>query len=562
MILCYGLLDAKRWLVFLVFSLFLAGCSPGGQPGIEKIEFGRGVIGIELNRKVLVQNIDIYQGQREVASKEIERDVRKAFLNLKWQRGKAYRIEICLRSQPLSLVITCRAPRQPSPIVLARFDLEDVDPHELWDYCYIGGIVAISPRGNYLAVGSEKGYLRLIDIEERQVKWTKRIGEGRIVAMGFSPDGRYLAMGEQSRDAFLYLYDLAGHLLWRFKTSSDVGTIGTGENKYHLPVVNSLIFGPGVTRPRIYILARHYMGSVNRHYSFKGKVYCLDLKSGQTIWSWPQRGCMDAAPDALRMDSQGRYLLFSDYWKGSSYNKSLYCLKASNGQLLWSWDFRHLFPEKRLGIWHGVDISPDGRYVAAFSSDGRGFLLDNRRLIKTGGKRGIVWERPISTPILVNGLTIYGFPALAKIGEDYIAFLTGNTKACQGKRRPAIEYPNANSLFVYDMKGNLEWTSELGGASYTDRIHTSADSRYIIIPIRYNRVKAKSLVQGLYLFDSSRTGESFHKLVWFFHTDGMCLSADISRDGRYIAALEYPLDIDIRKEFQDIRGRHRVYILR
>ncbi len=546
----------------LILLLSLIACSPVGSPGIKEIEFGRGAIAVELDRKVLVKEIDIYQGQRRMASEEVGRDIKRAILDLDWQGGKTYRIEICLRSGSHSLISTCKAPERPSPIVLRGLDLESVDPHELWDYCYIGGVVAFSPDGNYLAVGTEKGYLRLIDVKTGRVLWSKRIGEGRIITMAFSPDGRYLAMGEQSRDAFLYLYDTKGQLLWRFKASSDIGTIGAGENKYHLPVVNSLIFDPDIIRARVYLVARHYLGPVDRGYSFKGKVYCLDLKTGKTIWSWPQGGCMDAAPDALRIDRQGRYLLFSDYWKGSSYNRSLYCLETSDGHLLWSWDFRPLFPEKRLGIWHGVDISPDGRYVAAFSSDGRGFLLDNRELIETGGKRGVVWERPISTPILVNGLTIYAFPALAKVAKGYVAFLTGNTKARQGKRRPAIEYPNANSLFVYDLKGNLQWTAEVGGASYTDRVHSSADGRYIILPVRYNRVRASSLVQGLYLFDNSRSGPASERLVWSFHTDGMCLSADISQDGRYIAALEYPLDIDIRREFQDIKGRHRLYILR
>jgi hypothetical protein len=42
----------------------------------------------------------------------------------------------------------------------------------------------------------------------------------------------------------------------------------------------------------------------------------------------------------------------------------------------------------------------------------------------------------------------------------------------------------------------------------------------------------------------------------------MALSADISRDGRYVTLLEYPVDMDTRDEFQDVKGRHRVYILR
>ncbi|NOX79952.1 MAG: PQQ-binding-like beta-propeller repeat protein [Deltaproteobacteria bacterium] len=550
----------KGWLFVLLFYL-VAGCSPGDKVAIEKVTFGRGAIAIRLNGKARVQNISVGEGSKEVASKEIGAEAKEFLVDLNWHRGREYRIKVTLGRQPLPLVATCRAPERPSPLVLASLDLEDVDPHQLRDYCYIGGIVAISPEAKYLAVGSEKGYLRLVSIKNGRLLWSKRIGEGRIVAMAFSPDGRYLALGEQSRDAFIYLYDIAGRLLWKFPASRDVGTIRPGDSKYHLPVVNSLVFAPSGNARKIYFTARHYLGTDGRNYRHRGKVYCLDME-GHPLWTYPGKGYMDASPEVLRMDARGKYLIFSNYWKGESYNKSLYCLDGQSGQLLWSWDFRHLFPEKRLGIWHGVDISADGTYVAAFSNDGRGFLLSNSQLINTRGKKGLVWEKTISAPITVNGLSIYGFPAQVKIGAGYVAFLTGNTNARQGKRRPAIEHPNANSLFVYDLKGTLQWTSRVGGASYTDRIHTSADSRYTILPIRYNRVEKDSLLHGVYLFDNSRPGGAANKLVWFFHTDGMSLSADISRDGKYIALLEYPVDMDIRDEFQDIKGKHRVYILR
>ncbi len=477
----------KGWLFVLLFYL-AAGCSPGDKVAIKKVTFGRGAIAIRLNGKARVQEISVCEGQEEVVLKAVASEAEQFFIDLNWQRGKEYRIKLILKSQPFPLVATCRAPERPSPLVLASFELEDVNPHQLRDYCYIGGIVAISPEAQYLAVGSEKGYLRLVSIKSGRLLWSKRIGEGRIVSMGFSPDGRYLAMGEQSRDAFIYLYDIAGRLIWKFLASRDVGTIRPGEPQSHLPVVNALVFTHSGKDWKIYFTAGHYLGTDGRNYRHQGKVYCLDMK-GRPLWTYPRKGCMDASPDALRIDARGKYLIFSNYWKGESYNKSLYCLDGQSGQLLWSWDSRHSFPEKRLGIWHGVDISADGTYVAAFTNDGRGFLLSNRQLINTTGKKGVVWEKTISAPIMVNGLTIYGFPALAKIGKGYVAFLTGNTNARQGKRRPAIEYPNANSLFVYDLKGELQWTSRVGGASYTDRIHTSADSRYTILPIRYNRVE-------------------------------------------------------------------------
>lgn len=105
------------------------------------------------------------------------------------------------------------------------------------------------------------------------------------------------------------------------------------------------------------------------------------------------------------------------------------------------------------------------------------------------------------------------------------------------------------------------WDHKLSFA-YTDTKKEGVDGRYILIAATHSRIEKDTSRHGVYLFDNQIPGGASRKLVWFYHTEGICLSADISSDGRYIAALEYPIDMDRRDEFEDVRGRHMVYLLR
>jgi outer membrane protein assembly factor BamB len=555
--------NAAWWALALLLLALFSCKAIGRDPALTGVAFGNHAVAARLNGTVRVEWAKIFENGKEILTKDIGAEVDSLCFDFDWRKGGTYRIEAKVSGMKAPLTIEAAASTAgPSPVPMASFDLEEVDPHQLWDYSYIGGVVLFSPRGDRLAVGSEKGYLRLFDVAERRILWTERIGEGRIVVMGFSPDGRFLAVGEQSRDAFLYVYDIEGKLRWKFRTADDIGSTEPGESKQSLPAVSSLIFGPPGEHARIYIAARRYVGPVDSLPRHTGRIYGLELDTGRLDWAWPTGGCMDASPDALRMDAAGRWLLFTNYWKGAEYTKSVYCLRAPDGTPAWDWDYESLLPGSHLGVWRGADISADGKFVAILTSDGRGLLLDQSRLLETGGKDGVVWERAISTPLEAGGFQLFAFPALVKIGRSYVAFTTGNTKAWQGRKQPVIEHPMANSLLLYDLEGALQYTAKIGGASYTDAIHTSADGGSMVFPVRYNRVRKDAVTHGVFLLDNLEPRPSLARLVWFHHTEGMALAADASPDGKYVATLEYPVDVDARDEFQDIRGVHRVHLLR
>ena len=61
----------------------------------------------------------------------------------------------------------------------------------------------------------------------------------------------------------------------------------------------------------------------------------------------------------------------------------------------------------------------------------------------------------------------------------------------------------------------------------------------------------------MYVFDISKSGGSNSKLVQIYNTKGITVSADISPDGRYIAALEAPARLDDGT----VLGEYKVHIL-
>lgn len=544
--------------------LCLASCSQGGRVDIDKVTFGRRCVAISLTREALVQKVSIYCNQKKAASKEVEKRIKRVFLDFDWEKGKDYHVEVEVREHRSPVAITVRSPRRPSPILLASFRLEDVEPRGLYDSGYLGGRVAISSDGRYAAVGTEKSYLRLFEVANRQQLWSKRIGEGRILAIAFSHKGRYLLVGEQSRDAYIYCFDSqTGKELWKYRAADDVGEMEKGEPRYRWPVVTGIaVAGDKAfsSAGKCYVAAKRQFMKKGDYY-YLAKVYCFDIATGRIIWSYPRKGCMDASPSMLETDSLGRYLLFNNYKMAPVHDKALYCLDGKSGHILWGWRFKPLFPENKVLIWHGFGISQDGRYVAALTQDGRGYLLDNQELIKTHGRAHPLWERDISIPMIVNGLTLFGYGSVAAVTSRYVLFSTGNTHARLGKKGTlSIEHPTANSLFVYSLEGNLLWTCKIGGLCYS--VPHTPDGRYIVLAARHSRIERDTSRHGVYLFDNLAPGGASNKLVWFYHTSGICLAADISPDGKHIVALEYPVDMDLRDEFEDVRGKHMVYLLR
>ncbi len=116
-----------------------------------------------------------------------------------------------------------------------------------------------------------------------------------------------------------------------------------------------------------------------------------------------------------------------------------------------------------------------------------------------------------------------------------------------------IEHPNSTSLAVYDKKGNFSWQYKVEG--YCKAIST--DNRFIVIPVGKNIITKDASIHGVYVFNLERKGGASSRFEWVYKTEGVVIAADISGDGKYIAAIEAP----VRLENNEVIGEHKMIIL-
>jgi outer membrane protein assembly factor BamB len=547
----------------LPFLAFVVQCGRGRDLEIKRVVFGREAVAVELTAKAPVANIKL-SGENGESLAEIKPGPDDFFLlPFSWEPGKDYRVEVARPDGAPPLSVACHSPWKPSPIILASFRMEsDVEPRGIQQSAYLGGRAAVSADGRYAAVGTEKSYLRLFDVVRRREAWSRRIGEGRIMEIGFSPDGSRLLVGEMSRDAFLYCFDSAtGKELWRHRTADEIGEMEAGDPRTLWPIVTGLAIVRDGSSQKCYVTAKRQCLEGKSNY-YKSKIYCFDISSGAISWMYPKEGVSDVSPSMLATDARGRYVLVNNWKKGKISDKALYCLSGESGDPLWEWSFKQLYPGRDYFIWHGFGISSDGSLVTVFSQDGRGFLLDHGKLLESGGRaESVIWEREISTPIDVNGMSLVAQGSVAQIDENCILLATGSTIVQQGtKAKVLIEHPSGNSLFAYGLDGRLLWTFKPGGLCYD--VLLAGGGRYVIAGAAHGRTEKDGSGHGVYVFDNAHGGSSSDRLAWFYHMDGICISADSSSDGLVVAALEYPVDMDPRDEFEDVHGAHVFHLLR
>ena len=211
-------------------------------------------------------------------------------------------------------------------------DGEDLSVYAL----YSGNLaVAFSPDGRYIATGDDQGDVGLWDLDSSRNVWWKRLG-GEVVVVAFSPDGRYVAAdGSDSDGAYVALLSV--------DSGTESQRTGVGATSDRATRVNAIAFSP------------------NGNYVAIGVdliwAWIWDL-SGNRRNGWGTPGVSEVY--AVAFSPNGRYLATGDdegnanLWEVSSW-------WTDNA------DGRSMIPG---GNVYAVAFSPDGRYLAADGYDG------------------------------------------------------------------------------------------------------------------------------------------------------------------------------------------------
>ena len=305
----------------------------------------------------------------------------------------------------------------------------------------------------------------------------------------------------------------------------------------------------------IYVAASRACGYIGSKYKYLGRVYSFDSE-GNLRWKFPESELMDSGVTWIDATPDGKYAVFgttcftkADKWKDGT----VHVLNGNNGEEDWSYKIPPVEPFfDYSAIWYSTQITPDGERLITMTSDGRAFLFNNSRIIETGTPE-IAWQQNISTPIVVSEVPIYGSANYAYIVNDTLIFSIGSTFSKDKNNDAPFEHPSGNSLFAYDYDGNLLWKWRLDGYAG----ECARNDRYLVIPIAQNLVTEDRSVHGVYVFDVSKSGGASSRLSQIYNTEGITVAADVSSDGRYIAALEAPT----RLEDGTVLGEYKVHIL-
>jgi outer membrane protein assembly factor BamB len=407
---------------------------------------------------------------------------------------------------------------------VAELSLGKTEAHNYQRMGFTKGFIQFSPDNQYLAVGTDNGEVMVLS-NKGKVVWRKNIGLGKIAAMEFTRNSRYLLIGETSQQGYLLCFDTQnGQEMWRQGSVDELG-VDIKEKTY-----------PGMVSVKtdkeghIYAVGQRYIKYADGHNEYRGRIYKFDER-GKRLATFPEDHNFDAWVSWVSVDDKGDKVVFGtanwDAVKTNRYTDNMYCLDGSLTQL-WSVFLAPIHPYQNTTMRSSPEIDPNGNYAAGIASDGRCFLYDAQ------GRE--VWQRSISQSQKIGGVHINANGSNVQIADDYFIFTTGNTYNRANWQLPTpVEHPSSNSMFVLDLQGKLVNRHRYGGM--IEQIVVSNQTAVAAIA-RNVRTKDPG-VHGLYIMSLPDL-----QMIDTIPTIGPCVSSAISADGKYVAGVEAPLQLD------------------
>lgn len=421
---------------------------------------------------------------------------------------------------------------------VAELPLGKVEAHNYQRMGFTKGFVRFSPDNRYLAIGTDNGDI-LVLTAKGKVVWQKSIGLGKIAALEFTGDSRYLLLGETSQQGYLLCFDtVSGREVWRQASAGELGV--DIKDKTYPGIVAIKTDAQG----HIYAVGQRYIRYADGRNEYRGRIYKLD-EQGNRLAVFPEDHNLDAWVSWVSVDERGTKAVFGtanwDTAKTSLYTGTIYCLDG-NLEKLWSVFLEPLPPYQNTTMRSSPEIDGSGRFVAGIASDGRVFLYDG----ETGAEK---WQRTISQPQKIAGVYMNATGSNVQIVDRHFIFTTGNTYNRANWQLPTpVEHPNSNSAFLFDEEGKLVSLYRFGGM-----IEQLAVNKQEAVAAIGRNVRTKDPgVHGLYILSLP----DFYP-VDYIPTIGPCVSAAISSDGRYIAGVEAPLQLDDGQ----IIGNYKIILL-
>ena len=349
-------------------------------------------------------------------------DANRVLLQFAWQPNQNYQFHLNdseitvtspLKPEPylirtvaldglLSLMENLRQPANPSAVALGHGNASNAEK---------------------LAVATNSGHLAILQPITGETLWKTRISEGYVKQMAFSHNNTLLYVGEQAADGFIYCYDLTADpptLRWKYRTADDIET-STPSNPGS---VYAWVNYPGpscmqtLTNGDLLVASVHSW-TENDTPRKKSQLYRLDSETGNVIWKWPHDSAtsriirwFDVSADGktLALITDAGHNLQGAAGENGAGNGKLVILNAEDGREKWHTDIEPLTPYfSQVTFWHGVSVSPDGKFINVATDDGRALIFD-------ANKPEPIWSENLTTPLEVSGIPIVA--TSGTIGRD------------------------------------------------------------------------------------------------------------------------------------------------
>lgn len=428
--------------------------------------------------------------------------------------------------------------------------------------------VKFSPDGRLLAIGTMLGHIMMAEVYSDRILWDKKVAEGMVKRIDFSPDGKSVYFGEQSVDGYIYAAEtFSGKTLWKFRLADDLQQ-GSPLNRddaqdiYDKPGCYQL---KTLANGDVVVLGIHSWGD----WRDRSKSTCLSRiyrfsSGGKILWAFPEDAPMYYTVVFMDCDNRGKKVALLTNKEGGNtpenykyLNGTLYILDAATGKESGHYTITPLRPWfSRVSFWQSVSVSENGDYASIGTQDGRSFLFE----LKT--------VSPIKTfdfgaPVMISGVPVSAYASYTRIAPDNIAyFQTSNTSVIAANMSRTIvappgPHPNANMINAVTFDGKISWRYRSNLSC--DNFWLSNDGRWMMTTAMAYKGKMRHEA-GALLFDTHRAGGGTSKLVYFYPIEGtIFFHADMSPDGAAFAIAESPYK---NPQTSKLAGTYQVHILR
>lgn len=434
--------------------------------------------------------------------------------------------------------------------------------------------VAFSPDETQLAVASYGGWLRVFDTQSGKIVWKKKIHEGLIRCLAYSPDAQTLYAGEVSPDGYFYAINAANaEIKWKIRTADDLGTspLPATRNRFSLYGLPGVYWVEALSSGTILFSAFHSTFAIDGKPAQKGQLYAAS-SNGALLWKFPSTRPLDSNIAHFSVSEPGGIAAFGVSGEADIRPSQIMAIDIQTGREKLNIPIPAFEPYFNLVFfWRSIAVSPDGARIAASANDGRAFIFQlNDEQDHSSHPQDVITSQTLLLvqPIQVGGVYLAALAGWCRVTSDTIFVQSQQTVAPMGTSisgdNPPLPHPQANKVIALRKAGHNQWSAAWTWAGQGDLNGLSLDSagrRAFIIQSRIADPGQNSAWrggEGIVLQVQSPNGESLPRprTIGSFAVEGeMYFNSIISPSGRMLAIIETPHWI---KSSDTIVGKYQI----